>query len=37
MADKKTTTDTIMVALAWLAAAALVYLVIIKMRLFFHK
>jgi hypothetical protein len=36
MAVRRTMKDTFFVVLAWLIAAALVYLIIIKLKLLFH-
>ena len=36
MAVKRTIKDTVFVVLVWLMAAALVYLVIIKLKFLFH-
>ena len=36
MAEKRTIKDRVFVVLIWLIAAALIYLVIIKLKLLFH-
>jgi len=37
MAEKRTLKDVLIIGILWLIAAALVYVVIVKLKLFFHN
>jgi hypothetical protein len=36
MAERKTIKDTVFIILAWMVAAALVYIVVMKLKILFH-